>query len=298
MNLTRKVLPLGVMACIFLLVAPTVYSEKIDDGSLWFSRINVTHKDPTDMLVIVVPAAYFSKSSMVDDTAWVGADALLEEPGVQATLEAIEYWAWMIDQYETQYPQLAKLTYTVKVLGVDATLADVQEANIVVNTAMVADPAPFLFHLGLGYPTSPLSSPAWINWGGQRYPAYDGSQDLCTVWNTGFGQDGTDTSPLRLRNLVIHEFGHCLGAGHTGESLGADHCNRAGTCYENHKTDVMSLVFGNQRQCLSNLNIMSLAEGYEWAAVAPFTWKNHDSEVYQLKSDYATTCMPSGMNRF
>jgi hypothetical protein len=275
---------------------PTTVAADPSPSTYWFSRINSTHLDPRHMIVVVVPSAYVSKSAEIDQRDWIGTQALANEPGVLATVEATAYWNWMIRQSESQYPQLKQLTYTTKVLGVDATAADVQNAKIVVNTAMVADPAPFLFHLGLGLPTLPATVLAdnVVRFNGQPGPG----NDVCTVWNTGIGQETVDRSPVRLRNLVIHEFGHCLGAGHTGESVGLSHCNANNTCYDNHPTDVMSQVFGNARQCLSNLNVQSLAEGYAWATSATATWQPHDEETYMLKSAYATTCMPASMDRF
>jgi hypothetical protein len=272
----------AVLATCALLLVPTVAAADPAPATNWFSLINETHHQPTGMTVLIVPAAFFSYGAMVVNRSWVGAEALYREAGVQAALEATLYWAWVIDQYESTHPQLARVTYTVKVLGYDATPADVASADIVVNTGMVADPAFFLFHLGVGLPTLENA---------------DGGQDVCTVWNTGIGQESGDLGAIRLRNLIIHEFGHCLGVGHTGTSLGLDHCNANGTCYTSHPTDVMSQVFGNARQCISNLNVQSLAEGYAWATSAGATYQPHDGETYMARSAYATTCMPAALNR-
>lgn len=280
----RPLLP--VLALCALLVVPTVTAADPSPSTTWFSLINTTHHQPTGMTVVIVPAAFFSNGAMVNNRTWIGAEALYREAGVQAALEATLYWAWMIDQYEGTHPQLQRLTYTVKVLGYDATPADLAAADIVINTAMVADPSPFLFHLGLGLPT--VST--WLL--NQR-----AGQNVCTVWNTGLGQERGDVGAIRLRNLVVHEFGHCLGAGHTGTSLGLDHCNANGTCYTSHPSDVMSSVVGSSRQCLSNLNVQSVAEGYAWATTATATWQAHDGETYMAKSQYQTKCMPSSMNR-
>lgn len=282
-----KALALFALVVPALLLVPTAVAADPSPSTTWFSLINSTHTDPTDMTVIIVPAAFFSSSANLGNTSWIGAEALYREPGVQAALEATLYWTWMIDQYESTYPQLARLSYTTKVLGYDATPADLANAKIVVNTAMVADPMFFVFHLGLGAPTFPLNW--WLD--------PEAGHDICTVWNTGLGQESGDVGAIRLRNLVIHEFGHCLGVGHTGTSLGAPHCNANGTCYTSHPTDVMSSVFGNARQCLSNLNVMSIAEGYAWATSPTATWQPHDGEVYLAKSQYQTRCMPAALNR-
>jgi len=115
------------------------------------------------------------------------------------------------------------------------------------------------------------------------------------VANTGVGGDPGDQEPARLRNLVLHEFGHCISAGHTGTSLGLAHESWEGVEYESHPTDVMSRVFGDARQCLSNLNVQSIAEGY---AFLPGDWQGHAGETSMLKTDYATVCMPAFLERF
>ena len=55
--------------------------------------------------------------------------------------------------------------------------------------------------------------------------------------------------------------------------------------------DVMSNVIGSSRQCLSNLNLQSLDEGYAWKPGT--TWVNHDGETYMDKGDYEMTCLSS-----
>jgi hypothetical protein len=283
----------AVLAASALLLLPTVAAADPAPSTTWFSLINPTHHQPTGMTVVIVPAAFFSYSAMVTNASWIGAEALYREAGVQAALEATLYWAWAIDQYESTHPQLARLTYTVKVLGYDATPADLAGADIVINTAMVADPAFFLFHLGVGLPT--VSD--WLVEDGVFEDGQSAGQDVCTVWNTGLGQESGSLGAIRLRNLIIHEFGHCLGVGHTGTSLDLDHCNRNGTCYTSHPTDVMSQVVGNTRQCISNLNVQSIAEGYAWATTPTAIWQTHDGETYMARTAYQTKCMPAALNR-
>lgn len=267
---------------VLLAVAPSA-SGSPSPSTHYYSLINTTHLDPEDMTVIVVPPGYVSPSAMYP-VNWVLVDPIGENPGVQATLEAIDYWAWAVGDAVSDHSQLAYLTWTTKVLGVDATIADLAGADIVVNTAMTTD-TPFIFHLGLGLPTLPWQTLLLAN----TYMTH------CTVWNTGVGSETSDNDPIRLRNLVVHEFGHCLAVGHTGTSLGLAHCDSAGDCYSPPADDVMSQVVGDERQCISNLNIQSLAEGYAWA---PGTWAPHDGETYMDKDDYALSCMPTSMNRF
>lgn len=274
---------------IITLSAPSVAAAHSPSPSdHWLSLINTTHIDPTGMSVIVVPPAYGS-SILISDPSWAtGLDPVEDHPAVQATLEAIDYWEWHLAQESSTWPQLAHVTWTAKVLGVDATAGDMADADIVVFTGMVSKPSPFIFHLGLGLPTYPpygaIFGPLGAYW-----------QDTCTVWNTGVGSPGSDIDPLRLRNLVVHEFGHCVAAGHTGTSLGAAHCDSHNTCYTSHPTDVMSSVVGTHRQCLSNLNAKSVAEGYHWL---PGTWASHSGETYMKKTDYQVSCIPSSLERF
>lgn len=272
--------------------------------------MNAHHQNPTDMDVVVIPAGYFSSSAYTANTGWIGPNALLTAPGTQAVLEAIDYWVWTIDQYQGTNPQLAHLTWETTVLGVNAGLDDLNDAEIIVTTAMVGDPSMFMFHLGLGLPTHPIQS--FTNSGGSP-------MQVCTTWNTGLGSEGNtmeslffqgpaDRDPLRLRNLAIHEFGHCLATGHTGGettcSIGGSQVaavrNAENVCYGAPNAgalneDVMSSVHGKTRQCLSNLNIQSLAEAYAWL---PGGWQAHDDETYMPKSAYQQTCMPSSLNRF
>jgi hypothetical protein len=290
MTPTRSVL--FAATAFFLLTVPSATAVPTQ-STHWMSLINTVHSAPNGMTVVIVPPAYFSYSAMVGDLSWVGANAIANDPATKATLEAVNYWQWMMGQFTTTYPQLAYVTYTAKVLGVDATPADLQSADIVVNTAMASDFLPFIFHLGLGLPT-------YYPYGAVLGPSGNYHMTKCTVWNTGAGSEPGDQEPTRLRNLVIHEFGHCLGAGHTGTSLGADHCSTTTSygCFDSHPTDVMSQVTGSARQCLSNLNMQSLAEGYVWLTSATATWAPHASETFQAKTDYATTCLPAAQYRY
>lgn len=289
-DLILKILKTTLLAVlIFVLIAPGgAASQSPSPGDHWLSLINTTHFDPTGKSVIVVPPAYISEG-MATDTSWImGLDPLYDHPAVQATLEAIDYWEWHLDNHASTWSQLNAVTWNAKVLGVDATPSDLLDADIVVLTAMVSEPLPFIFHLGVGLPTYPP-------WGAVLGPLGSFGQDLCTVVNSGVGSPPGDTDPLRLRNLVLHEFGHCIGAGHTGTSLNAPHCDSNGVCYTSHPTDVMSTVVGDQRQCLSNLNAQSIADGYHWI---PGTWEPHPGETYMRMNEYDTDCIPGSLMRF
>jgi hypothetical protein len=279
---------LGAFACATAVLAGSVHAESPDPATHWLSLINTTHREPGGMKVIVVPPAYLSQQAMIGNLGWLGSNPLLDHPGVQAALEAIDYWDWMLHDGPFAPSHLAGLSWTVSVLGVDATPEDLVDVDIVVETAMVTDPLPFVFHLGIGLPTFP---PDDFLIG----PPGTYSQDVCTVINTGVGSDARDEEPARLRNLVLHEFGHCIGAGHTGTSLDLEHQSRDGTIYESHPTDPMSVVSGEARQCLSNLNVQSIAEGY---AFLPGPWQGHDGETFMPRSQYATACMPGALERF
>lgn len=262
-----------------LLIAPAVSAPAPDPDTHYGADINDTFGDPTDLSVVVVPAGYFSSTANLGDTGWVGPDALVEQPGTQAVLEAIAYWDWILEQYEPTWPQLDRIDWTTKVLGHDATVEDLRTADVVVTTAMVNDPAPFIFHLGLGKNTLPAESLLFNT----------GPMSHCTVWNTGAGSRRGDVDPLRLRNLAIHEFGHCLAAGHS------DWCH-GGRCYDPPPGDVMDDVHGRHRECISNLNVKSVALGYHWLSDGD-TWKPHHDAVFVEKTSYERLCMPESMTR-
>ena len=254
----------------------------------WLSLINTTHAQPQDVRVVVVPPVYFSQQAFLGSNLIDTSNLVMSLPGVRAAMEAIDYWDWMVHDGPFAPSNLQQLQFPARVLGVDATVDDLVGANIIVLTGMVTDPLPFILHLGIGLPTLPLNNLLSAGPGAA-------SQDVCTVLNTGVGANPGDQEPARLRNLVVHEFGHCLGVGHTGTSLGLEHTSSDGTVYQSHPTDVMSQVFGDYRQCISNLNVQSLAEGY---AFLPGPWQPHDAETFMLKADYATACMPGALERF
>jgi len=271
-----------------VMCAAQAQAQAPDPATHWLSLINTTHEKPRGMRVLVVPPAYFSQQAMITDLSWLGGNPLAQSPGVRAALEAMDYWDWMLHDGPFAAANLVDLSWTAHVLGVDATAEDLSNPSIVVLTGMVTDPLPFVFHFGIGLPTYPFDSLF------EDRPGRS-SQQICTVVNTGVGGDAGDQEPARLRNLVLHEFGHCIGAGHTGTSLDMPHQSWEGVEYESHPTDVMSKVFGEARQCLSNLNVQSIAEGY---AFLPGPWQPHDGETFMLKTDYATVCMPVSLERF
>lgn len=275
---------------VLLLTAPVLAAASEPTREThWLSLINKTHRDPGSITVTVVPPGVLGIDPYTGDPTWVGPQAAHEMPPTQAVLEAVDYWAWVIDEYESTWPHLAGLHYDVQIVGRDVRADVIPLSDIVISTAMVMDPVPFLFHAGLGLPT----------WGTQALlgPRESTGMNVCTVWNTGAGVERDDGSMFRLRNLVIHEFGHCLAVGHTGTSLGLDHCSKDHGCFDQHPTDVMSNVHGADRQCISNLNVQSLADGYHWLATGS-TWRPHAGETFMKKSDYAESCMPADLERF
>ncbi|HVL87715.1 MAG TPA: hypothetical protein VM681_06905 [Candidatus Thermoplasmatota archaeon] len=243
------------------------------------SLINDHHAHPTGMTVVVVPSAYVAR-----DGTLLNPTLLTIDVGTQAVLEAIDYWNWALREFEDEHPQLAHVTYTTKVLGVDATLQDVADARILVVSAMVNDRTAFLFHLGLGLPTYP---PYFVQARGSN------PMELCTVWNTGAGSRVADVHPMRLRNLALHEFGHCLAAGHThgSDSFGTPYPSAV----KDELLDPMAGAVATYRQCISNLNMAGLAEAYQWL---PGAWQPHDGQIYMRQADYDQTCMPTSLARF
>lgn len=264
---------------VLLLIAPATMAPAPDPDDYYGADINDTFEDPTDLTVLVVPPGYVSSSANLDDTGWVGPEALVDQPGAQAVLEAIEYWDWTLERHEPIWPQLDRIEWTTKLLGHDATIEDARDADVLVTTGMANDPVPFVFQLGLGSNTLP---PRSLLFG-------EGPMAFCTVWNTGAGSSSQEVDPLRLRNLAVHEFGHCLAAGHS------DWCH-GGNCYDPPPGDVMDVVHGRHRECISNLNVRSVAMGYHWLSDGE-TWQPHHDAVFVRKTDYERTCMPEGMIR-
>jgi hypothetical protein len=232
--------------------------------------VNSPHDKPTNMTVVVVPPA-------------VGPDP---QGALRAELEALAYWDWTIRQAEGQHPNLRFLSYHVKVLGTNATPDDLAAARIVVTMDGAVSPANGSTWLGTGLPIGPASNPQ------------ERRAQRCVVTNNGLAGTASAEKNTLLRNFVLHEFGHCLASGHTGESVGLQHCNPNGTCYQSHPTDVMSLTFADHRQCLSNLNLQALAVAYGWLTGPDATWQLPPDETYLRKTAYAETCMPDAMRQY
>jgi hypothetical protein len=278
---------LGLVVAAALLVVPPVQADSPSPESHYYSRTFVAHLDPTALTVVVVPPLYVS-----------GSQPVLDGP-TQAVLEAIAYWDWMKEQGSTLHPQLDHIAWTTRVLGVDATPEDLASADIVVATAMVVRSIGNLGHYyhGRGQPLQ-----VWAEF-------VEGEAALepmthCAVILPWIGRDASDVSLHRLRNFAVHEFGHCIGVGHTGEddhgTADARVCPAGHPCYPapNAGTlteDAMSHVHGVTRQCLSNLNVASLALRY---VHLPGPYATQSGGVFMPQSEYAQACMPSALARY
>lgn len=276
------VLGLGLLTTLPL--AAGIHSPGL--AAWYFSKIRPSQADPTAMEIVVVPPAYVSEDGLATDPLAAVPGTLDRATG--AMLEAIAYWEWAIRQHESEFPALRHLAWSTRVVGADATLEDVQQAEI----ALIADAAAVPVKLvgrwtGYALPTFP----PW------REVADTGDpMTRCTAVVAGVGENPGDPEYVRFRNFALHEFGHCLAAGHTGgESSGGTVCNLEQVCYSPPPGDVMALANGEVRLCLSNLNLQSLAEAYDHL---PGPWEEHDGETYMQKSEYAQFCMPEVMERF
>lgn len=288
-SLQRLVLVLGVATTAVLLASPGLgapvqggggsldetclfYAPNAPSGT-YYSHINWQFEDPSDLGVVVVPPAYVSEEGVFDDLSWLsGGDPVNDYPGVQVVLEVIDYWEWILDQHAERWPVLEEVRWTTRVVGVDATPVDVATADIVVLTGAVADPGPLPGHAGIGQPVPCVASP---------------TQEKCLVINTTSGSRGDEVANMRLRNLAIHEFGHCLSAGHTYNGSGGSPLG---------ENDVMASIDVVERQCISNLNVQSIAEGYRFlvdAGAAPGSgWTTMPAH------EYAQDCIPAGLERY
>ncbi|HEY4497048.1 MAG TPA: hypothetical protein VI432_02780, partial [Candidatus Paceibacterota bacterium] len=229
----------------------------------------------------ILPPVYFSSEAMLLNPDWIGSEALYRHPAVQAALEATEYWAWFIGKNAPEFPHLANLSWETKVLGYDAGYAEFMDADIIIDIAMVSDPHAGSQHAG-------LASGNYNHVSGKQY---------CLATNAGIGAMQESDQPTDLRNIVLHEFGHCIGAGHTGSFPPNEQCSPTYGCFDNQPEDVMTGNSHYKRNCLSNINLFSLAEIHD--SLPPIQnagW--YDGEAFVLKEDYGQTCMPEAMNRF
>jgi hypothetical protein len=281
---TPTVLRLLAICSLVVAALPAGRGESPSPEDHWMAYVGHTHPRPTDMLVVVAPPAYADLTGP--------APAPASDAALAAVLEALDYWAWFLQQGAATDPHLRYLSFHVEVLGRDATQADLARADVVVSLGGATAPVAGDVWAGSGNPIPPPGAPA----------AYQDGR--CVLQADGVaGSVGAQRLDL-LRNSMLHEFGHCLGAGHTGESGGSPHCDGSealgvgGTCYDSHPTDVMSVVLDDRRQCLSNLNLQTLSVGYAWLDGPDAAWQPAPVATYMLKSDYATTCMPDALARY
>ncbi|MBI2013341.1 MAG: PKD domain-containing protein [Candidatus Colwellbacteria bacterium] len=246
---------------------------------MWGYKIPV---QPVGLKVVILPPAYFSVRAMVQNQSWIGPDATYRHPAVQAAMEAAEYWEWFLAENSQQFTQLSGLSWTIKVAGYNAGPEEVRTADILIAIAMVGDPIPFVKHSGEArWESNPLNS----------------GKPVCITKHEGIGEYQNSQQPVDLRNLVLHEFGHCIGAGHSGAWPETTHCSPRYGCFKNQPDDVMTGHKWNERNCLSNLDLFALAEAYDWREPIKND-KLYDDEVFIPKTSWTSTCIPEGMKRF
>lgn len=261
-----------VVLVVLLTLAPFATAADPDPALYWFSDLLPSLAPPPGPVVVLIMVPGY-----VPDADPLSGPAL----AVSGIAEATDYWTWTFTHGTGAYPQFAGITLTARVLGVDASPEDVERAMITVN---VADAEPTLAGTQLAFALQdPLA------------PVRGASH--CTIGIDSLGDYPEAVEGMQVRNLALHEIGHCLGLGHTGIS-GGSHCNANGTCYDGHPTDLMSVLDVEGRQCVSNLNLHGLGEAYAWRTSPTAEWGPNDGETYLLKSEYAQTCMPASLERF
>lgn len=264
--------PLSALVLGLLVLAPPALATDPDPALYWFSELLPALAPPVDEVVVLVSVPGYAP----DGDALSGPSLALA-----AVAEAVDDWSWTLAQNAGAYPQLAGMTLTTRMEGVDASALDAARARILVSV-VDAEPSPLGFQLAVAAP-DPL--------------APDVGTTACTVTIAVLGDRAGAVDAMHVRNLALHEVGHCLGLGHTGVS-GGSICNANGTCYDGHPADAMSVLDVTARQCASNLNVLALGEAYAWRVSPGGAWAPNDGESYQLKADYAQACMPDALRRF
>lgn len=209
-----------------------------DDGGLadptytvppWFTW------DHADLDVVIVPPA---TGPAYDEDLWLfpaGTGLATDSPYVDATEDAIQAWDQALSAYAANHSSatyLADFTFDVSVVGADATVTDLRQADIRITYGVTGGPV-----LGVALATQT---------DGQRFEQCDISNQQWLV---------TSFTVNDAYNVYGHEFGHCLGLSHPpappNDIMGATYDYRIGDP-------------DNPRICISTLDAKGLAEAYAW----------------------------------
>lgn len=211
----------------FLPGAPATHGDGFYDGPVWFDW------DHTDIDVVIIPPEH---GQWFNDEGIHGGPSVDEanpcaSSYLRAILDAIQGWQDAIDEFGASWLK-SSLDISVHVVGCDAPQTPTLDPEIIIYTDLTKGPV-------LGF--------ALIN----------GFHEACISQTSKFGVVPLSFTEADLFNTMSHEFGHCLGANHTGDLDGGsvgdpghpDHDVMEGR-YEH---DIGAA--GNHRHCVSNLNV-------------------------------------------
>lgn len=216
--------------------------------------------DHGDLSVVIVPstaAAAIDRSlEPLPEGTGVGPDSAY----VQATKDAMTAWEMAMDAYTATHPSAAYLEaieFDVKVLGVDATPADYDAADIRI---MFSPAVP----LGVGVLGVAIAT-----------QTNNGRFLQCDIVNADWFL--VPYTSADMYNIHGQEFGHCLGLSHPQEP--ADDLM-------NGSYDHLPGNPATPRMCVSSLDVRGLAVAYDWMGTTG-VWKRAPAEITEPRSDYA-----------
>lgn len=229
--------------------------RKIDVQTGPTHTIPLLHSWPTtDLDIVILPPATGPVYNQELEPFPEGTHLLTESPYVQATQDAIQAWENAISLHAEQAPNathLSEFSFDTRVVGDNATLEDLESADILVAYA------------------SSLGPVAGFAWNSGWYHQERQTQH-CTIVNSQMARYGFTSDDMY--NIHVHEFGHCLGLDHPEEP----------------QRDVMASGYGTtpgdpdtERRCISTLNLQGIEAAYAWIPQEEWTPPPEEAQLAQ-----------------